>query len=172
MLGVKSVLIACVCVSSCARQPERPVAEASYRAFKKIAGATAMGVNKLGYDALLQEAATELLVLTDLQSSGVDSATLQLYVSALDKYKDAGSLWAEKIDDARYDWIPKGRIYLTNSSMASRYGLQVDTHKMPYTGSRYETVPETSIQQIWLLAEADADSASRTVIARLRSIGR
>ncbi|HKO16717.1 MAG TPA: hypothetical protein VJU87_10780 [Gemmatimonadaceae bacterium] len=162
------MVLATVGAVACSALPRRNSAEEAYRAFKKIAGATTIGVNRLSYDALLQDAAAQVLILRDLAISASDSATLRYYASALEAYKDADALWAEQIKDARYDWIPKGRIMLINPALATRYQLSITTEKMPYTGSEYQTVPSESIQDIWSVAEAVADSGNSALIPELR----
>jgi hypothetical protein len=156
---------------ACASTPIQVPGEAVYRAFKQIGGATAIGVTKPRYDELLQNASAELLILADLAPDSVDAPTLRRYGEALEKYKDAGVLWAEQIDDARYDWIPKGRIYLESAAqdVASRYKLPTQTHKGPYAGGSFETVSSTSIQALWELAHADVRSADSIVVSRLRA---
>jgi len=164
--------VSLLAAAGCAQSMDRPAAESSYRAFKRIAGATATGVNKPSYDALRQDAATELLVLADLAPSTGDTAVLRHYAAALVKYKDAGALWANQISDARYDWIPAGRIYFTDRALVARYKLSTESHKMPYTGTPYETVSSESIQTIWALAKADCDSADQRVVAKLSKMYR
>lgn len=154
----------------CGSADQAPTAEPTYRAFKKLAGATGMGVNKPTYDALLREAATELLILGDLAPGTPDTSTLRLYLSALDKYKDAGSLWTDQVDDARYDWIPKGRILASDQSIAERYKLETTDHKMPYTGTSFKSVSSESIQLIWARAKLDVDSADDAVVQKLKKL--
>jgi hypothetical protein len=153
---------------ACRTKEARDPAEDAYRALRNIAGATGIGVNKPNYDALLQEAAAEVLILSDLASSAADSSIFRHYASAVEGYKDAGILWAEQIDDAKYDWIPKGRISAPDPALIARYKLVPATHKLPYTGTGYQTVPATSIQEIWAVAAAAADSANTLLIPRLR----
>jgi hypothetical protein len=112
-----------------------------------------MGVSKPTYDALLQDAAAQVLMLRDLVAEPSDSAIFRHYATAVEKYKDASTLWSEQIDDARYDWLPKGRIVLNNPAIAERYKLATTSHKMPYSGSEYRTVASESIQEIWASAK-------------------
>lgn len=154
----------------CTKAAEPNISEASYRAFKRLSGATAVGVTKLKYDELLQEASAELLILADLAPGSADTAALERYVAALEKYKDAGVLWAEQIDGAQYDWIPKGRIYLEPeaAAIAERYNLPTEAHKTRF-GSSFRSVASTSIQVLWELAKADAVGADSLVIPSIRA---
>lgn len=151
------------------REQSRSESADAYRAFKRLAAATALGVNKPSYDGLLQDAATQVLILRDFARTASDSMVFRHYASALDQYKDAAALWTEKIDDTQYDWIPKGRIMLLDTTMATRYKLTTKFHEMPYTHTKYTTVPSESIQQIWLSAESAADSASALLLPDLRN---
>ena len=162
------VVISVIAAAACRAEATRSPAEDAYRALKRIAGATAIGVNKQNYDALLQDAAGEVFILKDLAVTTADSTVLRYYVSAVEKYKDAGALWSEQIDDARYDWMPKRRIMLPESALAARYNLPTTNHKMPYTGTEYQTVPQESIQKIWTIAESTADSANSLLLPQLR----
>ena len=168
MKRISLVLGAVLCLAACRQPTDRVASESLYRAFKRMSGATMMGVSKMSYDAVLQDAATELLVLSDLAPSTGDSAVVRHYMGALEKYKDAGSLWATQIEDVRYDWIPKGRIYITNPAIVSRYKLPTETHPSPSGGKPFETVSSESIQAIWSLAKADCDSAEGLVLPKLR----
>lgn len=166
-MRVTLVLVVFVIVGCGRDKPDR--AEPTYRAFRKIAAATATGVNKVTFDALLQDAAGELLVYRDLSGGTSDTVPATLYVEALQKYQDAATLWGDQISDARYDWIPEGRIYLIRESIAARYKLERTEHQMPYTKTTFETVPQESIQKIWELASTDADSANHVVLGRLKA---
>ena len=161
IVGFVTLLAAC--------QPAgRPVSEATYRAFKGLEGAIGIGVSKLAYDEHLRSAAAELLILADLSADTEDSLALRHYGEALLKYKDAGTLWTEQIDDGRYDWIPEGRIYNTHTDIAARYSLETQSHKMRYSGTTFTTVAATSIQIIWERAGVDSDSAHNVVVNQLR----
>lgn len=169
----KSVLwissIAAVLTTSCERP--RPVrSEPVYRAFKNIAGATAVGVTKVRYGELLQTASAELLILADFTRGTPDTLVFPHYFEALTKYKAAQTLWDSQIENARYDWIPRGQIYLEGdgNGIASRYDLKVTESKMPYSHATFKTVPSTSIQQMWELAGADMALGDSLVLLRLR----
>jgi hypothetical protein len=150
------------------RERSRSESADAYRAFKRLAAATALGVNKPSYDGLLQDAATQVLILRDFAKTTSDSTVFRHYASALDQYKDAAALWSEKIDDSQYDWIPKGRIMLVDTTMAARYKLATTSHEFPYSHTKYTTVPSESIQKIWLSAESAADSASALLLPALQ----
>jgi hypothetical protein len=145
--------------------------EPTYHAFKAIAGATAMGVTRVRYSELLQNASTELLILSDFAKGTPDTLTATKYAAALTKYKAAQTLWDSQIENAKYDWIPRGQIFLEGEGpeIAAQYSLTTTERKMPYTGSVYQTVPSTSIQQLWELATADTEHADSLVVARVKS---
>lgn len=152
----------------CIRNQEIP-AERSYRALKAIEGATAVGVSKPRYDELLQGAFSEILMLRDI-AAPEDSATYRRYLEALAIYKDAGSVWDEKINDAKYDWIPKGRIYVEGSveGIARKYKLPQDTIRTSF-GTKFVSISEESIPLIWEQATAAVSAADSVVVKKLRS---
>lgn len=92
ILAIRTCVLMCI---GCGVSAVPPVTEPAHRAVKRISAATAIGVNKAAYGELLQDAAAELLILQDLAEGTADTIPLRLYLQALDKYKDANSLWAE-----------------------------------------------------------------------------
>lgn len=158
----------------CAAGGRTPVALETYRAFKAISGATAVGVSKVRYDELLQNAATEILILSDLASSAADSAILQHYSQALDNYKDAATLWAEQISTSQDEWMPEGRIFLTGaiSPLVAKYQLETASHTVPRTNSQFQTVPSSSIQTVWLQAGREQASADSVLLPAIRATRR
>lgn len=166
-LGVRVFLTVLLCISC--SSSIRPVAgEATYRSMKAIVAATSVGVNKLTYDDLLRVATTELLIFSDISSDSVSRLTITRYASALDQYHDASKLWDEQINNAQYSFLPAGRIFQADSTLALRYGLEITAHR--WSGSRgvYFTVPRTSIQLIWSAAETTLRAADSLVLPQLR----
>jgi hypothetical protein len=163
---ITAVMLSALLAAGCA-QRHGPHGEAAYRAFRTIAGATSVGVSRVNYSELLQNASSEMLILRDLSTTQEDSSELRHYANALVAYKDAGTLWDSQIENARYDWIPKEQIFLDDPSIATRYGLEATNRRMPYTGTKYQTTPSSSIQAIWERAESKADSANASVVKDL-----
>jgi hypothetical protein len=154
--------------SACSESPP-PLTEPAYRAMTRLEAATSMAVAKTTFDDLIRELRAELLILRDLAQTAEDSAVHDSYASALEKYMDASYLWRDMVDFSKFDWIPRGRIYLIHNLFSDKYNLPRRQHKSPLDGSTYETVPEESIQKIWSLAKTDADSGSALVVKRLRA---
>lgn len=159
-------------ISACATQEEPVRAEPAYDAFKLLAGATSVGVNKQKDDELLQQAAAVLLRLNDLVAGTRDTLPLVRYATALSIYHDAGKLWAEQVSGRQYDFIPTGRIFASPEVfvLAERYHLPVDTVKTTF-GSRFSTIPDSAIQVLWAQAEAAAIRGDSLVVPRLRARG-
>lgn len=145
-----------------------PRAERSYRALKQLEGATSVGVSKLKYDELLQNAAGELLILTELAQGSQDTVVLRHYLSALEVYKDAGTLWGEQVSGAQYNWIPAGKIYLEpeGERIAKSYHLAVDTVKVP--GITFSAVSKNAIPELWQRAGKNLSAGDSLVVPRLR----
>jgi hypothetical protein len=136
---------------------------------KRLEGALAVGVAKPRYDELLQSVSAELLMLADVARTHADSTVLVRYAAALEIYKDAGTLWDEKISSGPYDWIPKGHIFLEapGRAIANEYDLTT-TNRKTAVGSAFETVSESSLQILWDRAGKEASRADSIVAAALR----
>lgn len=163
------VSIALICAVACSTDVRRPASEPAYRAMKAIAAATSVGVNKMAYDELLQRAMTELLILNALASGTPDTLVATGYAAALERYNDAKVLWDEKVDNARYSFLPADRIFQSDSTLARKYGLEIRAHAWSGSSGFYFTVPETSIQTIWSKAELQTVRADSIAVAALRA---
>jgi len=137
--------------------PSRPAsADGAYRAFKRIGGAIAVGVEKPRYDQLLQDASAELLIFRDLAMDGTDSAIVRSYGLALEKYKDAGLLWAVQISSPIYPSVIE--------TVASRYHLpQLMEHT---TETHFRSIAAGGIQLIWEQAATDVRAADSVFLTR------
>ncbi len=140
----------------CASTSRPASAEGAYRAFKRIGGAIAVGVEKPQYDQLLRDASAELLIFRDLAMDGSDSAIARSYGLALEKYKDAGLLWAAQISSPIYP--------STIETVASRYHLpELMEHT---TETRFRSLATEGIQLIWQQAATDVRAADSVFLAQ------
>lgn len=159
------------CWFSCTTPP-RDVVQAgnTYRAFKRIAAATSVGVAKVRYDELTQDATTELLIFSDFARDQSDSLAIHHYSAALQKYRDAGVLWGEEINNAPYSFAQgPGEISLETTpayEIAVRYNFPITINKTYPPASR--RISSSSIQALWQLAVADEAGADSVVLKRLR----
>ena len=71
-----------------------------------------MGVNYQRFGELLQAMSTELSIARDRARSQAESEIIQHIATALDHYSASDTVWKNQIESARYNWIPKGRIYV------------------------------------------------------------
>lgn len=157
---------------ACSPCHTRSATEPSYRAMTAIEAATAVGVNKITYDNLLQGAATELLVLDQIAAGTADTLAVKSYQTALEMYNDAKELWDAKLENARYSFLPPGRIYLSDSTIAKRYDLSITAHRWTASAGYYFTVPEESIQIIWARASGATSLGDSIAIASIRELVR
>ena len=166
----KLLLIIAILATACGGRTT-PQAEGAYRALKRIEGATAVGVSKMKYDELLQNAAAELLILADLTPNSQDTLTLRHYQAAIKIYKDAGELWGEEISGARYGWIPEGKIYLESAGrrIAQTYHLSTDTVTASYE-TKFNVVSKGAISELWQRAGTSVQAGDSLIVARLRKM--
>lgn len=165
--GIVGVVLAFTITSCGRRAPSQ--AEGAYRAFKQIEGATDSGISKTKYDELIQNAAGELLILSDLAKATSDSLPLQYYQAAIEIYKDASMLWADEISNARWSFVPAGKFMLNSGGLrvSQRYHLSIDTIKY-FSGhsDNYKVTSKDAISELWQRAIKKAHAGDSLVIAR------
>ena len=165
--GIVGIALAFTITSCGSKAPSQ--AEGAYRAFKQIEAATDIGVSKMKYDELIQNAAGELLVLSDLAKGTSDSLPLQHYQAAIEIYKDAGMLWADEISNVRWSFVPAGKFMLNSGGMrvAQRYHFSVDTIKY-FSGrpDNYKVTSKDAVSELWQRAIKKAHAGDSLVIER------
>jgi len=90
----------------------------------------------------------------------------QKYQEALTSYQDSLTVWKNSIDGASYDWIPRGEIYVEDElkPLVTKYSLQTQPRSIEITGHKFETIPESAIQQIWTKADKSLEEATNIYI--------
>ena len=86
---------------------------------------------------------------------------LEAYSDLLGYYKDGLLLWKYKLEFASFDFMHKGRIYVSQDlePVVWKYGLPTETHIYAPTHQRWNSVDEGSIKVIW----ANADSQLKII---------
>jgi hypothetical protein len=135
--------------------------EPLYRAAKTIQASQVVGVNYQKFGELLQAFATEISIARDKASSAKEEGLISKYADALLTLHDSGALWKEQIDDARYDFIPAGRIFVEASiePIVAKYSLPRRTHKG--SGKPWQSISSDSIQLLWSKASEQIDTANK-----------
>lgn len=135
--------------------------EALYRAAKTIQASQTVGVNYRKFGELMQAFATEISIAKDKASSPKEERLISAYVDALLTLHDSGSLWKEQIDDARYEFIPAGRIFVEApiEPIVAKYSLPQKTHKG--YGKPWQSISSDSIQLLWSKASEQIDAANK-----------
>jgi hypothetical protein len=144
-------------------------AEDAYKAFKLIDGATAVGVNKMKFDELIQSASSELLILADIAKGTSDTLPLRYYQSALEIYKGAETIWANKVENSRWSFVPEDKIMVNADGEQVAQSNHLKVERIKYSTNKSDTygvVSGDAIPQLWQLAKKQALVADSIVVAR------
>jgi hypothetical protein len=140
-----------------------------YRATKAIKGAIAVGVSLNRLSELLQNASTEVLIAQDVAKSENERKLADAYRDTLLIYAESTTIWKKQIEDARYDWIPKGEVYVTSevAPIVAKYALPTSSRKTPYVNREFQTIEgEKSLQALWIKAGEKAAIADKLYLGR------
>jgi len=140
--------------------------DGAYRAIKMMEGAIGVGVSYARYGELLQDASGELLIAQQRATSASERAAVARYSRALSHYNDAYVLWTEKVDDAKYSFIPEGKILVSGkvATVVKQQWLQTEERRI--ATSTFSFVSEDALQLLWSRAgqeTARADSLYLTL---------
>ena len=166
------VLLGFVLLEGCSSKVDQKKYENLYHAAKAIEGSVAVGVDYQKFGELLQNLSTELSIANDKATFSIASdkaksdsekELLKNYLDALAAYQESALVWKNKIDGARYDWIPKGRIYVENElrPIIAKYSLSIESHVMRSTGHKFETISGDAVQVIWAKAHEYLEKATK-----------
>jgi hypothetical protein len=76
---------------------------------------------------------------------------LKAYSTLLGIYQDGHMLWKYKMEFAPFDFVPKGRIYVSQDiePIVFKYSFPVESHLYKPTHQYWKSISEDSIQIIW-----------------------
>jgi hypothetical protein len=102
-------------------------------------------------DTLLQRLASGTAALKDKTASKAESDLLSAYSNLLTTYKDGLLLCQSRTLLTNFQFVPKGRIYLTQEldPLVEKYDLPVEKHVYKPTGKYWKSIPADSITIIW-----------------------
>lgn len=147
----------------CTPKVDQKKYENLHRAAKAIAGAIAVGVNYQKFGELLQNLSTEISIANDKAKSDTEKELLKEYLNVLITYHESATIWKYKIEGARYEFIPSGRVYVKSElqSIISKYSLPTESHVTRIIGYKFETISENAIQLIWGKAHERLEKATK-----------
>jgi len=141
--------------------------------------ATSVGLNIGRFSELLQGFAAEVSMAKQKAVTDGEAALARRFQRVLTVYADSATLWRDKIENARYDFL-QGQIEVGIEKLGGSHEMVwspeirriVDEYKLPisegriaYTGARFVTAPEASIQVLWAVADSRIPAATKPYLA-------
>lgn len=133
-----------------------------YRAFKQIQGSIAVGTSYLNFVKLLQDVATEISIANDKVTSESEKELLEIYVDALDTYRNSAALWEFKIRGPKYLDVEAHieQIYI-------KYNLPMESRETrPYNWEKWESNLADSVQALWARANERLEKANAILLGK------
>jgi len=126
------------------------------RAAHAVKDSVKAGADIQQFENLLQELSAEILALKDKVKSEKEKELLKDYSNLLAIYYDGFTLWKYKNEFTRYGFVPKGLIYVGQDvePIVERYNLKTESHIFNSTKQLWKSIPESSIQIIWMNADS------------------
>ncbi len=109
----------------------------------------------------IERLSTEIDGLKDKVTTRREQELLEAYSDLAGYYRDGLLLWKYKLEFASFDFMLKGRIYVSQDiePIVWKYGLPTETHVYAPTHQRWKSVSEDSIKTIW----SNADSQLKVI---------
>ena len=116
-------------------------------------------------DTVLQRLASGTASLKDKTSSKAERDLLLAYSHLLTTYKDGLLLCQSRTLLTDFQFVPKGRIYLTQEldPLVEKYDLPVERHVYKPTGKYWKSIPGDSITVVWERAEVEIKNIENMV---------
>lgn len=165
---ISIVLMALSLLVGCSPKIDQKKYENLHRAAKAIEGATAVGVSYQKFGELLQNLSTEISIAKDKVKSDAEKELLKQYLDVLMTYHESATVWKHKIEGARYDWIPRGQVYVESElqPIISKYSLPTESHVIRITAHKFQTISENAIQLIWDKAHESLEKATKLYLGQ------
>jgi hypothetical protein len=108
-------------------------------------------------DTLLQRLVSGTAALKDKTASKAEGDLLSAYSNLMTTYQDGLLLCQSRTLLTNFQFVPKGRIYLTQEldPLVEKYDLPVEKHVYKPTGKYWKSIPADSIKVIWERAEIE-----------------
>ncbi len=116
-------------------------------------------------DTLLQRLASETTVLKDKTASKAERDLLSAYAHLVGVCRDGSLLCRSRTLVPDFQFVPKGRIYVTQEldPLVEKYDLPTKRHLYPPTGKYWRSISGDSITVIWESAEAEIKNIENMV---------
>ncbi len=107
-------------------------------------------------DTLLQRLVSGIAAVKDKVVSKAERDLIAAYEDLLIIYKDGLLLCQSRTHLTAFQFVPKGRIYVTQEldPLVEKYGLSTERHVYKPTGQYWRSIAGDSIKVIWESAEA------------------
>ncbi|MEW6328140.1 MAG: hypothetical protein AB1487_11220 [Thermodesulfobacteriota bacterium] len=117
------------------------------------------GANLQQFGDLLKKLSSEIAILNRRVESDREKELLKHYSTLLAIYRDGFTLWKYNMEFTRYGFVPKARIYVGEDvePIAEKYRLETDSHAFKSTRQVWRSIPEHSIQIIWINADSQME---------------
>jgi len=107
-------------------------------------------------DTVLQRLASGATALKDRTASKAERDLVSAYANLVTISRDGLLLCRSRSHLSGFEFVPKGRIYVTQEldPLVERYDLPTETHVYKSTGAHWKSISGDSIKVIWERAEA------------------
>ena len=121
-----------------------------------IKAALAAGASYQESTDRVQHLAIEIDKLKDRVTTKQERVLLEAYSDLLGFYRDGLLLWKCKLEFAFFDFVLRGRIYVSQDiePIVEKYRLSTETHLYAPTHQYWKSIDEDSIQVVWSNADS------------------
>lgn len=148
-----------LCASGCVTEPGLDKGKFSElnRAAQDLKTAIRSGARCDLPDTLRQRLDSGTAALKDKTASKAERDLLSAYTRLLAVYQDGLLLCRSRTQLSDFQFVPKGRIYVTQEldPLVEKYDLATERHLYGPTGKYWRSIPVDSIAVIWESAEAE-----------------
>jgi hypothetical protein len=148
----------------CSNRIDRSKFDRLYRSAKSIEGALSIGVTYPKFAELLQNYGTEILIMKNEDMTPEELKLFNFYVEALGIFSDSLSIWKNSLENIKYDWIPKGRIFVGSEliPIVEKYKIPTEDHEYPKR-NKWKTISKNSMQILWAKAGLKLEEADKLI---------
>jgi outer membrane murein-binding lipoprotein Lpp len=146
-------------LAGCSQEIDKKKFESVNRAARSVKQSLAAGANYERFGDLLQELSAQITALNGKVQRGKEQQLLKEYSELLTIYRDGLILWKYRIEASRYDFIPRGLIYVGQDvePIVEKYRIPTESHMYGPTHQSWKSIPGDSIQSIWMNANSQLE---------------
>ncbi len=152
-------LLVVLLLSGCSQEIDKKKFENVDHAARSVKRSLAAGAIYGRFGDLLQELSTEITALNGKVKRGKEQQLLKEYSELLTIYRDGLILWKYRIEATRYDFIPRGLIYVGQDvePIVEKYRIPTESHTYGPTHQSWKSIPGDSLQTIWMNANSELE---------------